>query len=89
MLAAKLANKNLIEQLGVTLALGSLHQRPHEATKHLLALLRIFLVLVLSHLIRHAGQHLINHGFQGAGIRHLLQALGFNNGIDIVVFARP
>src|SRR5690554_541254 len=62
-LTTKLANKNLIEQLGITLALGSLHQRAHEAAKHLLALLRVFLVLVLSHLIRHAGQHLINHGF--------------------------
>src|SRR5690554_7477942 len=52
MLTAKLANKNLVEQLGVALALGGLHQRAHEAAEHLLALLRIFLVLVLSHLIR-------------------------------------
>src|SRR5690554_288368 len=88
-LTAKLANKNLVEQLGVALAPGSLHQWPHEAAEHLLALLRIFLVLVLSHLIRHAGQNLVHHGLQGAGVRHLLQALGLDDGIYIVVLASP
>src|SRR5690554_1422999 len=89
MLTAKLANKNLIEQLGVALALGSLHQWPHEAAEHLLALLGIFLALILGHLIRHTRQNLVHHGLQGAGIRHLLQALGLDDGIYIVVLASP
>src|SRR5690554_43424 len=89
MLTAKLANKNLVEQLGVALALGGLHQRPHETAEHFLALLRIFLVLVLSHLIRHTRQNLVHHGLQGAGVRHLLQAFGLDDGIYIVVLASP
>src|SRR5690554_1865308 len=89
MLTAKLANKNLVEQLGVALALGGLHQWPHEAAEHLLALLGIFLALILGYLIRHTRQNLVDHGLQGACVGHLLQALGFDDGVDIVVLARP
>src|SRR5690554_1634528 len=86
-LTTKLANENLVEQLGVALALGGFHQRSHEAAEHLLALLRIFLALVLGYLIRHARQNFVDHRFQSAGVRHLLQAFGVDDRIYVIVLA--
>src|SRR5690554_2202983 len=85
----KLPNKNLIEQLGVPLTFGSLHQRPHKPTQHLLLLLRVSFLLILSNLIRHPSQNLIHHLLQSTGIRNLLQALSFNNGIRIIRIPIP
>ena len=81
---SQLALQQLVHLLRVGFAFAGFHDLANQGVEGL-----VLAGLVLLDVAGVGGNHFINDGFQCAGVVHLFQALGFDDGIDLAGLAAP